>query len=177
MTWAAASAITSRGLQITSSSAALAQQKRPAWACRRGRSSSYRRHRATAGSESSCLKEPVGASKDEGARCRSRRPQDQRSLPDGFRLYHHDLIVTLHPYMGRQRDEIRLRQIFLIGFVRRDRPQQKFSYRLGGRRVWLFGRDDRIFIIDEGIAVCARRVDQGQALVGRRSRAQRRGRR
>ena len=68
--------------------------------------------------------------------------------------------------MRWQSDKVLVLEIFVVRFVRRDRPKQKSSHRRRDRGVRLLGRDDRIFVIDERIGVRARRVDQGETLIG-----------
>jgi hypothetical protein len=42
-------------------------------------------------------------------------------------VYHLDLVVTQHPCARRQRDEVSVFEIFFVGFMRRDGPEQKIS--------------------------------------------------
>ncbi len=84
--------------------------------------------------------------------------------------------MAQHPDMGRQGDEMRVVEIFLIRLVRRDRPEEELAYRRRHSRVGLLGRDDRVFIVDQRIGVRTRRVDEREALVGGCPGAERRGR-
>ena len=76
-------------------------------------------------------------------------------------FYFLNLVVTHHPYVSRQGDEVRIFEVFCVGLVRRDRPEQKFAERGGRLRIGLPGRNDRILVVDERIGVGAGGVDQG----------------
>ena len=103
---------------------------------------------------------PLPANRGREARARRRwvRPTQSRlcwvepsRLPADL-VYHLDLIVAQHPYVGRQGDEVGVFEIFFVGFAWRDCPEQGFPDRFRDRRFRLLGRDDRIFVIDQGKA-------------------------